>query len=85
MASNQERVEAISQSGLVDADSESETQEEEKTVPNVATVQPVDMIVSSLREIDSESSDSDSEVTVVRGDAPPTQSIEVAGTMCLPH
>ena len=78
MPSNRERVEAISQSGLVDADSESETQEEEKTVPKVATVQPVDMIVSSLREIDSESSDSDSEVTVVRGDAPPTQSIEVA-------
>ena len=35
-------------------------------------------IVPSLRDSDSESSDSDSEVTVVRGDAPPTQSIEVA-------
>ena len=78
MPSNTERLDGIHQSGLLEDDSESETQAEEKTVPKVATVQPVDMIVSSLRESDSESSDSDSEVTVVRGDDPPTQPIAVA-------
>ena len=78
MESNFDRLSAIQHSILSDEDSESETQPEEKTVPKIATVQPVDMIVSSLKEKDSESSDSDSEVTVVRGDDPPTEPIAVA-------
>jgi hypothetical protein len=53
--------------------SESETQEE-KTLPKVATIQPVDMIVATLEE-DSESSDSDSEVTIVRAGKPPTEPV----------
>ena len=76
MESNVDRLSAIRDSSLSDEDSESETQPEEKTIPKIATVQPVDMIVSSLQE-DSESSDSDSEVTVVRGDDPPTEPISV--------
>ena len=78
MDSNVDRLSAIQHSSLSDEDSESDTQPEEKTVPKIATVQPVDMIVASLLEEDSESSDSDSEVTVVRGDDPPTEPITVA-------
>mgnify|MGYP001363958153 CR=1 FL=1 len=80
MESNVDRISAIQHSIpiLSDQDSESETQPEEKTVPKIATVQPVDMIVSVLQEEDSQSSDSDSEVTVVRGDDPPTEPIAVA-------
>ena len=77
MASNVDRLNAIHPSDLSDEDSESRTQEE-KTVPKVATVQPGEMIVSSLMEGDSETSDSDSEVTVVRGDDPPTEPVPVA-------
>ena len=71
MASNTERLDGIHQSGRLEDDSESETQAEERTVPIVATVQPVDMIVSSLHVSVSVSCDSDSVVTVVRGDDPP--------------
>lgn len=76
MESNVDRLNAIQHSDNSDEDSESRTQEE-KTVPKVATVQPGEMIVSSLLEGDSETSDSDSEVTIVRGDDPPTEPVPI--------
>jgi polyhydroxyalkanoate synthesis repressor PhaR len=75
MGSNDDRLSSIQGTTMFDDESESDTQPEEKTLPKVATVQPGDMIVSSLIEGDSESSDSDSEVTVVRGDDPPTEPV----------
>ena len=75
MGSKEDRLSAIQSTTMVDDESESDTQPEEKTLPKVAAVQPGDMIVSSLTEGESESSDSDSEVTVVRGDDPPTEPV----------
>ena len=73
MSSNETRLAAIQSLEDSEESSESETQEE-KTLPKVATVQPVDMIVSILED-DSESSDSDSEVTIVRAGEPPTEPV----------
>ena len=73
MASNEIRLSAIQSLEDSEESSESETQEE-KTLPKVATIQPVDMIVAALED-DSESSDSDSEVTIVRAEKPPTEPV----------
>ena len=76
---NQERLEAIleQRSTLIETpEPESETQAEERTHPKVTAVQPADVMVSSFADAVSESSDSDSEVTMVRVDAPPTEPIQ---------
>ena len=73
MPSNESRLSAIQAPDDSEESSESETQEE-KTLPKVAIIQPVDMIVAALEE-DSESSDSDSEVTIVRAGKPPTEPV----------
>ena len=73
MTSNESRLSAIQAPDDSEESSESETQEE-KTLPKVAIIQPVDMIVAALEE-DSESSDSDSEVTIVRAGKPPTEPV----------
>jgi len=85
MGDSAERIKAIKDRGrtvntgaasrLVNAEPDSETQAEERTVPRVDIniVQSESESLESVSDSESESNDSDSEVTVVRLKAPPTQ------------
>ncbi len=80
MKSNHDRLQAITERRLLNqadannqGEPESETQPEDRTQPRVETPLPLDVISESES---SEISDSDSEVTMVREKAPPTDPAE---------